>query len=279
MTAVHIGFAINTSLNFEKLLMKDSPPGFLNVSTGNYPVPLPVFVDDENVGEVSPNNPLNVTMPAGMHDVAVCVEAACINNSVIIIPSNQTSLDFGEQLDSDLLKGELIVSLGGYDAIRLPVFVDNASVGNVSTGDTLSVMLNLANHTVSVCAGTVCEYESIRVRFAKQTVVDFGERLKKDAKYPTPTIIINSSSVSGSVLTVTVEYINPDTRDHTIAGTVSCVYTFSDSHSVRHSDSVQNRVSRLVKSGERSSQTVTLNFPPGSNIMTNDPVVIDLTVA
>jgi hypothetical protein len=171
------------------------------------------------------------------------------------------------------------VSIGGYDAYRLPVFVDNASVGNVSLGNPLNIKLNQANHTVSVCAGTVCENESVQIRFAKQTFVDFGEELIRDAKFPTPTVRILSSSISGNVLTVKIEFINPDTVDHSIAATISCVYSYSDSHNLRHSDSAVNLVSRLVKSGERVPQTVLLYFQAGTNFMANDPVVIDVMVA
>jgi hypothetical protein len=275
---VHIGRAIMTSLNFEKLLSRDIPLGFLNISIGDYPATIPVFIDEEKVGQAVPGKLLNVTLPAGIHSIAVCAEGSCINNSIIISPMNQTVLNYTDRLKQDLPKGDLVVSIGGFNA-ELPVFIDNISAGTASVGNPLTLKLNRGNHSVAVCAGKVCENETVQIRFAKQSFVDFGERLKEDVEFTVPTVRITSSFLSGSTLMVGVDLINPDSKTHVISATISCVYSYSDSHNMRHSDSAQNRISATVKPGENVTQNIQLSLPGGSNVIANDPVVMDVTVS
>ena len=53
------------------------------------------------------------------------------------------------------LKGPLRVSIGSWNA-DLPVLIDNTSAGIVSHDKPLDLMLEEGNHTVRVCAGTIC---------------------------------------------------------------------------------------------------------------------------
>jgi hypothetical protein len=275
--SVHMGYGIRTSVDFEEFLKNDAPLGQLTVSIGRYPASLPVFIDEGNVGTVSPGKMLNQTLGTGTHSVKVCVDDVCLNQTAVINASARTFLDFEGQLKSDLPQGTLLVSIGGFNA-DLPVLIDNTTAGTVSLGKPLEVKVNQGNHSIVVCSGMVCENESVHIRFGRQSIIDFGDRLVRDVEFQKPTVKVLTSSLDGNALTVSVAFINPDNKDHTISATISCVYSFSDSDDKRRSDSAQNRVTRLVKAGQRVDQDVSLNLPGGSDVIANDPVVIDLAV-
>ena len=153
---VEIKSAIKTSIDFEERLKNNAPQGSLSVSLGDYNANLPVLIDDKNRGNVSKGKPLNLTVSEGRHTVKVCAGFTCEQQDVEITSAKQTTVDFGEQLKKSIRQGPLMVSLGGYNA-ELPVFIDNTSFGNVSTGKPLNVMMSEGSHTVRVCVGLVCE--------------------------------------------------------------------------------------------------------------------------
>jgi hypothetical protein len=268
---------VKTTLDFEERLNTDAPLGLLSISIGNYPADIPVYIDGTSVGVIASGERLNQSIISGNHSVKVCVDTTCFGENVTVIPTALTTLDFENQLQNNFSLGPLVVSIGGFNA-DLQVFIDNSSVGTVSMGKPLNLRFPPGNYTVRVCVGKVCEEENVQVRFAKQTVVDFGDRLKADVEFPSPTARIARYSLSGTVMTIDVELINPDTKDHVFTASVSSVYSFTDSQRLRISDSAQGSFTRAVKAGERYTQRVTLILSGGSNVIANEPVVIDVSI-
>jgi hypothetical protein len=276
-TKVDVKAALDITVDFDERLRLAAPFGSLSVSIGNYPSAVPVFVDDINAGMVSPGNPLNQTLHAGNHTVSVCLPATCINETVVIGPSTLTGLDFSSRMVTDVPQGTIRVSIGGYPA-TLPVLIDNATAGEVAGGQPLDIRVSEGNHTVSVCVGKICEKENVQVRFAKQTLVDFGDRLKSDAEFPEPTARILRSSLSATTMAIDVEFINPDLIDHTMAVTVLCTYSYTDSQNNRKNDVRQIRLSTLVKATSRKTERTYLYFSGAPNILTNVPGIVNATV-
>jgi hypothetical protein len=272
---VDIQSALDVTIDFGERMSTDVPFGSLNISIGRYPVALPVVIDGINAGMVFPNQVLNRTLSTGDHTVRFCFNETCLNETVTIQPSAVTVLDFGERLEQDIPLGSIRVSIGGYNA-ELPVSVDNSTVGNVSNGKPLDLMVSDGNHTVGVCVGKICEQENVQVRFAKQTVVDFSERLKTDAEFPAPTARITTSFKNGATMVADVEFINPDLVDHTITATVSCSYTYTDSQNLRRLDLRESRITTLVKANSRKTQRAVLSLG-GSNIIADAPTLVDIT--
>ncbi len=277
---VRITSGIKTAVDFSELLAKNLPEDPLIVSIGNYiSGSLPVFIDNTTPGEVSSGRPLNLTVNEGLHTVRVCAGRICENETVDVQSSHISSVDFGDRLERDVPKGTLSVSIGGYNAHGLPVFIDAVAVGNVSLGKVLTLMVGEGPHTVSVCAGVVCENGSVEIQFGHVSSVDFGERLKQDAEFPVPTVQIVSSQLSGSTYAVNVEFINPDVTDHTMTVTIGSGYTYIDSQSEpRKSDFAKTTVSQFIKGGGRQTQQVTLYLNKGSYPIASDPTVTDVTI-
>jgi hypothetical protein len=150
------------------------------------------------------------------------------------------------------LNGSLRVSIGGWDA-DLPVFIDNKSVGIASKGKPLDVMVEEGNHTVKVCAATTCEEENVTINFARQRIVDFEARLMEDVQFAKPTARIAAYYPSGSdTITITVEFINPSTKDLQMTAEVNCEYTYIEGRSLQRVGNVaQGIYSANVKSGNR----------------------------
>jgi hypothetical protein len=278
LVSTEIKSGVKTSLDFEERLKRDAPQGSLTVSIGSYQGSLPVFIDNSSVGVASQNQPLTQILSPGPHDVKICVEKSCFYQTVTVQPANQTTVSFEDRLRNDISQGSLSISIGGFNAVDLPVQVDNINVGTVSQGKNLNLMLKEGNHTVKVCAGTVCEKQEIIIQFAKQSTVDFGDQLKADVEFPTPTAKITKTVLSGPSLTVEVEFINPDKVDHIMSVTVSCVYSYTDSQNFRRNDAAQSRISSTVKAGDRTTQQVSLYLGGGSNVIANNPVLVDVTI-
>ena len=108
----------------------------LEVSIGKYQAELPVFIDNQTAGRVSPGKPLDISVDEGHHVVKICDGSACVQADVQITSGIKTVIDFGERLAKDIPKGTLNVSIGSYNAVGLPVFIDNLTVGQVSYGQT-----------------------------------------------------------------------------------------------------------------------------------------------
>jgi hypothetical protein len=268
---------MKTTIDFEERLRKDAPPGSLNISIGSYPASLPVFIDSVKSGNVSPGHMINQTLNIGNHTVKVCLGTTCFDETVGITPAAQVMLDFGERLQNGSPQGSLSVSIGGFDA-ELPVLIDTINVGNVSKSHPLNLRLNVGNHSVRVCMGKVCEQEEVSVIFARPSIVDFGGRLEKDVEFTVPTARITRFSMSGTAMTVDVEFINPDTVDHTIYATVSDIYSYTNSQNVRVSDSEQADVLSAVKAGARLTKQVVMYLTGGQNTIGNEPVITDIAV-
>jgi hypothetical protein len=272
---VDVKSGVRTSIDFEKRLNNDLPQGVLRISLGNFPATLPVFIDDTQVDVLSPGQQVNLTLDAGNHTVKLCDNKSCVGRTVDVQPSALISLDFEDQLEKNTPHGSLSISIGGFDA-DLPVFVDGIAAGNISLGKPLNLDVSVGNHTVSTCVGKICEKEDIQVLFAKQTTVDFGERLKKDVEFSTPAVRIVKYSLSGSTMTVNVEFINPDNVDHSITATVSCVYSFTDYENLRKNDVAKATITQTVNAGGRVIRDASLSLSAGSNIITNIPVITDV---
>jgi len=278
--AVQITSGIKTVIDFGDRLARDIPKGTLNVSTGSYPAAgLPVFVDNLTVGQVSLGKPLNVTVSEGLHTVKVCAGTVCETEDVEIQSARHASVDFGDRLAKSIPKGTLRVFISGYNAVGLPVFVDNLTVGEVSFNQPLNVMVSEGNHTVRVCSGMVCVNESVEVKFAQLSSVDFGERLKKDAEFLKPTVRIASSQLSGTTYTVNVEFINPDTASHNMTAVVGTGYSYITSKSEpRKTDFSKATVNSVVKAGSRQVKQVNLYLTKGSFPIAFEPTLDEVTI-
>jgi hypothetical protein len=250
--------------------------GRLIVAIGEYNATLPVTVDNTGVGNVSLGKPLNITVNEGLRTVKVCSGNRCEQVQVEIKSAIKTTLDFEERLKNNAPQGSLSVSLGDYNA-NLPVFIDNASAGNVSTGKPLNVMLSEGNHTVRVCVGLVCENEVVTIKFAQQSIVDFGERLKKSAEFATPTVRIVNYFVTGNRLVVDAEFINPGKTDLSMTATIGVGYSYIDSSThQRQNQYGQYRFTRSVKAGNRTKQSLEMTLSGGSSTVASEPKIVEV---
>ena len=253
--------------------------GQVSISIGNYDtgLPVPVFVDNVSAGNVSRDVPLNLTTDVGLHAVRICVGGACIQEKILIVSSNPTSVNFEERLKNEIVRGQLSVSSGGYNA-ELPVFVDNTSVGNVSLGKSLNLMLSEGPHNVKVCVGILCVNETVEIKFAQPVFIDFGERLKTVAEFPTPTIRIVGTQQTNNRVKVDVEFINPGKNDLDMSATIQCTYSYiNPADYLRLKDSVQGVVTKSVKAGTRTVQSLDLSLSGGSTYIIEPPVIQDTT--
>ena len=251
--------------------------GLLNVTIGDYPAELPVFIDNKSAGVVSVSRPLNLTANVGRHSVRICVVALCNNQEVIVVSSSPAAVDFGEWLKNDVVTGPLTVSIGGYNA-ELPVLVDNVTVGNVSQGKPLNLVVSEGNHTVKVCVGILCVKETVEVKFAKPLTIEFGERLKTVAEFSTPTVRIVNTSQDGAKVTVDLEFFNPSKNDLTFTTIVQCAYSYIDPQTDwRTGNSKQITVTRSVKAGNRAKQSSDIWLSGGRSYLIEIPRILNTT--
>jgi hypothetical protein len=251
--------------------------GLLNVSIGNYVGVLPVFIDNKIAGNVSMSKPLNLTANVGRHIVRICVVDLCNNQDVMLLSSSPATVDFGEWLTKEIVRGPLTVSIGGYNA-DLPVLVDNITVGNASQGKPLNLMMSEGNHTVKVCVGIICVNETVTVKFAKPSFVDFEERLTKVAEFSKPTVRILDTRQTGAKITVDLEFINPAKEDLTFTTTVQCAYSYIDAQTKeRHGNAKQITVTKSVKAGTRAKQSSDIYLDGGRSYIIEIPHIVDTT--
>jgi hypothetical protein len=252
--------------------------GQLTVSIGDYPAeqPVTVFLDNVSSGDVSPGNPLNLTVDPGHHTVRICVIGACLQEEVLALSSTPSTLNFGERLKREVGSGgSLTVSIGGYTAV-LPVFVDDAGVGNASLSSPLNLKVSEGNHTVKVCVGIICENETVNVKFGRPVYIDFGERLKKDAESPTPTTRIVDTRQLDDRVTVDVEFFNPSKNDITMSTTIQVAYSYIDPQTHwRAGNSKQGTVTTQVKAGTRTVKSLDLYLTGGSAYNIEIPVIMN----
>jgi hypothetical protein len=175
------------------------------------------------------------------------------------------------------LKGPLRVSIGGWDA-DLPVFIDNQSVGIVTHDKPLDLMVEEGNHTIKVCTGLKCEEENVTIQFARPRLVNFEESLLRDVGYPNPTARIIGSYPSGDHIVISVEFINPSTKDLQMSAVVKCGYTYIESRSNSRVGSVaEGMAAANVKSGTRVAQNVGIDLASGYSYMYSIPTISDIT--
>ncbi|MDD1697531.1 MAG: hypothetical protein LUQ36_04135 [Methanoregula sp.] len=72
--------------------------GPMRVSISGYPAYLPVFIDNQSVGIVYREKPLDLMLDEGNHNVKVCVGAICEQEAVLIVFAKKTFVDFGDRL-------------------------------------------------------------------------------------------------------------------------------------------------------------------------------------
>jgi hypothetical protein len=253
--------------------------GMLNVTIGDYPYELPVFIDNKSAGVVSVSKVLNVTTNVGQHKVRVCIVALCNNQDVMVLSSSPTTVDFGDWLKNDVVTGPLTVSIGGYDA-ELPVVIDNVTVGNVSQGKPLSLMASEGNHSVKVCVGILCVNETVGVKFAQPSYIDFGSQLKKIAEFPTPAVQIVDIRQDGAKVTVDLEFINPSKNDLTFTTTVQCAYSYIDPQTDwRTGNAKQITVTRTVRAGTRAKQSSDIWLSGGRSFIIELPQILNVTTS
>lgn len=190
------------------------------------------------------------------------------NVTIITNATNVTSINA-----TPVLQGPLRVSISGYNAgMPLPVFIDNQTVGNVTREKPLDLSVSEGNHSVRVCVGVICPTEHVDIVFAKRSFIDFGDRLRKEAEFPMPTVRLINFFKNGNGVGVNVEFINPSQKDLAISVEVSCGYTYIDDRtSIRMGDSVRSKATEYVEAGRRITRTVDLYFASGSAYTYDEP--------
>jgi hypothetical protein len=178
-----------------------------------------------------------------------------------------------------VLKGLLSVSINGYPA-NLEVLVDNVTIGIVNSTTDLNLMVPEGNHIVVVCMDPICEHENITTSFGRQVTINFGERLRKDIEFPNATARILDYYKNGNGVSVNVEFINPESVDHTISVELGVGYTYIDSTSfIKHGDSAEVTTSMFVKARQRQTKTVDIAFASsGSNYSFDFPAISGIYV-
>jgi hypothetical protein len=140
------------------------------------------------------------------------------------------------------------------------------------------MMLDEGNHSVKVCVGVICENETVNIVFAKQSFVDFGERLKRDIEFPIPTVRIIDYYRAGNGVAVVVEFINPSSKDLTMGAEVNLGYTYiNDKNNERGGESTRGKASAVVKAGQRQTSTLNLVFATGYAYMFDPPHLGQIT--
>jgi outer membrane murein-binding lipoprotein Lpp len=76
--------------------------GPLRVSISGYPAALAVILDNQTVGNVSREKPLDLMVNEGSHSVKVCVVSICEVENVSIIFAKKSFIDFGDRLRKDV---------------------------------------------------------------------------------------------------------------------------------------------------------------------------------
>jgi|WetSurMetagenome_2_1015567.scaffolds.fasta_scaffold14426_5 hypothetical protein len=213
--------------------------------------------DTANVTNATTFAPFSTTLNPGL-------------NSTINTTANSTSE----------LKGSLRVSISGisYPA-NLSVILDNVIVGTVKPALPLYLMVSEGDHTVTVCERSVCEQENVTTRFGRYVNVDFSERLLRDVEFPNPTAepsarILNYYK-NGNIVSVYIEFINPDSVDHRINVDLSVGYTYIDGRSkMKNGDSAFARTELVVKAGQKETQAVDVYLAGSDYIMSySNPVI------
>jgi hypothetical protein len=199
-------------------------------------------------------------------------------NTFSPIVNNTSVSDMNVTVNITKLKGPLRVYISGYPA-DLPVSVDDQTLGIVTKERPFDMMLDEGNHSVRVCVGVICENETVNIVFAKQSFVDFGERLKRNIEFPIPTVRIIDYYRSGNGVAVVIEFINPSSKDLTMGAEVSLAYSFiNDRNDDRGGESTRGKASATVRAGSRQTSTLILNFASGYAYLFDAPRLGQTTI-
>ena len=76
--------------------------GPLRISISGYPAPLSVTLDNQTVGTVTREKPIDLMVDEGIHTVMVCVGTLCEKENVTVVFAKKSSVDFGERLKKDV---------------------------------------------------------------------------------------------------------------------------------------------------------------------------------
>lgn len=192
-------------------------------------------------------------------------------------PGSNATINTTNVTNSSVLRGPLQVSISGYPA-ELDVIIDKKIAGQVTKAKPLELMLEEGNHNVSVCVGDICEYETVKIAFARMTFVDFGDRLRKDVEFPLPTGRILDYYKNGDGVNVVVEFINPTTKDLTMSAEISVGYSYIDYRSgTRKGESSRNSLRDSVTAGTRYQYNVNLYFVNGQSYIFDPPTIREIT--
>ena len=176
------------------------------------------------------------------------------------------------------LKGPLLVSIGGYP-VDLPVNIDNITAGTAGKEKPLTLTLDEGFHTFEVCAGSICEKETVNISFGKKSSIDFSEQLRKDVEFPLPTARIVEYFKNGGGVSVNIEFINPSSKPLTITAEVSCGYDYIDDRTnIKMGDSVTGKSVQYVEAGQRVTNRLDLYFASGHSHNFDVPKIADITV-
>jgi hypothetical protein len=240
------------------------------------------------------NVPFALLMAVGFISTTGCiamtnkntVNVTNVANFTPIFNSTSPGVNMTENVtvnSSSELKGSLKVAISGIlYPVSLPVIIDNITVGTVKPTKPFYLMVSEGNHTVSVCVSSICEHEYVMTKFGKYITVDFSERLLKDVEFPNPTTRPTAQIIdyykNGDVVYVFVEFINPESIDHTISVDLSIGYTYIDDRShVKLGDSTKTKTMLFVKAGQRETKRVVM-YLGSSSVCFEIPVIEELHV-
>jgi hypothetical protein len=170
-------------------------------------------------------------------------------------------------------EGQLKISVGGLTG-EYPAFIDNISVGVVSSRSPLSMTLPEGNYTVKVCCGRICKQEKVAVTFGKQRTVDVSEQLKKDLGSSAPAVRIVGYFPNTNQITIDVEFINPTPQPRTMTADVICGYSYIESRSYSRIGSVaQGHLSRTVNACDRTTESLNFDLASGFGYLYEIPTI------
>jgi len=227
---------------------------------------------------------MNLIVPCALFMAIGCILAAgCVattKKNTVDPFSNASDNRFNTtNKSSSPVKVSMSVSITGFSSPSdLSVVLDNKTVGSVNRTTHLDLMVSEGDHTVMICADSVCVHENITARFGRYLNVDFSEQLHREVAKAQPTARIIQCDRNGNTLSVEVEFINPSIKDIQMSAVVSCGYSYIDDRTnVKMGDSTRRVVVQNVRAGERITKRLDLNFANGKSINYDYPV-LELTV-
>ncbi len=209
---------------------------------------------------------------------AGCVATTKKNTVNMLSPPSDAVLNTTTTTPS-ILNGSLSVSVTGFSSPEnLTVVIDNLTAGTVNRVTPLTLMVSEGDHTVMICAESVCVQENVTIRFGKYVTVDFSEQLHREVANAQPTARIVDSNRNGNTLAVDIEFINPSKKDLEMSAVVSCGYSYIDDRThLRMGDSMRGMLVQNVKAGQHIIGRLDLYFADGNSISYDYPV-LELTV-